>query len=148
MRILIIIIVFVFSTSVSYSSEKEPATIKSNKTNATLISPTKLLAESTEIPPDGKYRYDIAFAEWNGKSMGEKVTVVIKGDSVKVIYEGNGQLTLTEPGEIIDEGILRKHKSGKWIISKSENDTEIDEIGGCTDGPSVIDFKNKKYWMC
>ncbi|MCB0381679.1 MAG: hypothetical protein KDD24_10510, partial [Flavobacteriales bacterium] len=38
------------------------------------------------IPPDGTYRYDIAFAEWGGKTMNEKVTVEIKGDSVKVIY--------------------------------------------------------------
>lgn len=80
--------------------------------------------------------------------MGEKVTVMIKGDSVKVIYEGDGQLTLTEPGEILDEGILRKHKSGQWIITKSKSDTEIDEIGGCTGGPSVIDFENKKFWIC
>jgi hypothetical protein len=99
------------------------------------------------IPPDGKYRYDIAFAEWDGKSMGEKVTVIIKGDSVKVIYEGDGKLT-AEPGETIDEGILRKHKFGKWIITKSESDIELDEIGGCTGGPAIIDFKEMKYWMC
>jgi hypothetical protein len=104
--------------------------------------------DSTEIPPDGKYRYDIAFAEWDGKSMGEKVTIIINGDSVKVIYEGDGKLALVKPGEILDQGILRKHKSGIWIISDSANDTEIDEIGGCTGGPSVIDFLNKKFWMC
>lgn len=100
-----------------------------------------------EIPPDGKYRYDVAFAEWYGKSMGVQVTVVIKGDSVKVIYEGVGKLT-AEEGEILDEGILRKHKSGQWIITKSKKDIEIDEIGGCTGGPSAIDFENKKFWMC
>lgn len=105
-------------------------------------------ADSTEIPPDGKYRYDIAFAEWEGKSRGEKVTVVIKGASVKVLYEGDGQLTMTEPGEILDEGILRKHKSGQWIITKSKDDIKIDEVGGCTGGPSVIDFENKKFWIC
>jgi hypothetical protein len=103
---------------------------------------------SDEIPPDGRYQYDIAFAEWQGKSMGEKVTVVIKGDSIQVIYEGEGQLTMVEPGEIIEEGLLRKHKSGQWIIIQSEHETEQDEIGGCTGGPSVIDFKNKKFWMC
>lgn len=101
-----------------------------------------------EIPPDGKYRYDIAFAEWDGKSMGEKVTVIIQGNSIKVIYEGDGQLTLTEPGEVIDEGVLRKHESGKWIITQSEEDILLEEIGGCAGGPAIVDFENKKYWMC
>ena len=80
--------------------------------------------------------------------MGEKVTVIIRGDSIKVVYEGDGQLTLTKKGEVIDEGTIMRHKSGKWIITTNPKDIELDEVGGCTDGPAVIDFKNKKYWMC
>lgn len=105
-------------------------------------------SDSTNILPNGVYRFDIAFAEWQGKSMGEKVTVKIQGDSVKIIYEGDGQLTLTKKGEILDYGLARKHHSGVWIISQSENDTKLPEVGGCVGGPSVIDFKNKKFWLC
>mgnify|MGYP007079508429 CR=1 FL=1 len=90
----------------------------------------------------------MAFAEWQGKSMGEMVTIKIKGDSIKVIYEGDGSLTLTEKGTVLDEGFIRKHQSGKWIIANEESDIYIVEIGGCTDGPAVIDFKNQKYWTC
>lgn len=104
--------------------------------------------ESNEIPPNGKYRFDIAFAEWEGKSMGEKVTVVINDKSIKIIYEGDGQLTQTKKGDIIDEGKIMKHKTGVWIIGKHPSDTQLDEIGGCTGGPAIIDFKDKKYWMC
>jgi hypothetical protein len=100
-----------------------------------------------KIPLDGEYRYDIAFTEWDGKSMGEKVTVVIRGDSIKVIYEGDGTLT-AEKGEVLDEGTVMKHKSGDWIIARKKEDVNLDEIGGCTGGPAIIDFKNKKYWMC
>ncbi|MBR9860213.1 flagella basal body P-ring formation protein FlgA [bacterium] len=100
------------------------------------------------IPPSGTYRYDVAFAEWNGVSMGEKVTVIIKGDSIKVIYEGDGQLTNTVAGEVMEDGVLRRHKSGVWIISSKEDDVEIEEVGGCTGGPTVIDFEEKKYWLC
>ncbi|WP_162052713.1 hypothetical protein [Pontibacter pamirensis] len=99
------------------------------------------------IPADGEYRFDVAFAEWEGKSMGEKVTVVIQGDSVKVIYAGDGKLT-AKKGEVLDEGIILKHKSGDWIIGRNREDVNLEEIGGCTGGPSMIDFKNKKYWMC
>lgn len=104
-------------------------------------------ADSNEIPPDGKYRYDIAFAEWEGKSMGEKVTVIIQGDSIKIVYEGDGQLTQTKKGDIIDQGLIIKHKSGAWIIG-TQSDTDVDVYGGCSGGPAIIDFKNKKYWMC
>ena len=79
--------------------------------------------------------------------MGEHVTVLIKGNRVKVIYEGDGDLT-AEAGTVLDEGILLKHKSGQWIIATDESDATLDEVGGCTDGPSVIDFAEKKYWMC
>jgi len=101
-----------------------------------------------EIPPDGSYVFDIAFAEWDGKSMGEKVTIVIEGNYIQVIYEGNGNLTLTKAGEIIDEGQILKHTSGAWIITSNNTDIHLEEVGGCTDGPRIIDFKNKKFWMC
>lgn len=107
----------------------------------------KIKSSKNEIPPNGTYLFDVAFAEWRGESMGVKVTIIIKGDSIKVVYEGEGSLT-AEIGEVIDEGIIMKHKSGKWIIGKNKTDTEIDDIGGCTDGPAIIDFKNKKYWLC
>src|SRR5690606_30199046 len=59
---------------------------------------TRIDNKSNEILPNGKYRFDIAFAEWEGKSMGEKVTVVINDNSIKIIYEGDGQLTQTKKG--------------------------------------------------
>ena len=49
---------------------------------------------------------------------------------------------------MIDQGQIIKHKSGRWIISDNLEAKMWDEVGGCTGGPAVIDFKNKKYWMC
>ena len=99
-------------------------------------------------PKDGTYTYSIAFAEWQGKSLGATCTVVIKGDSIKVIHNGKGNLTGNK-GDIMDEGIIIKHtKTGKWIIGHSSKDKDAKEIGGCSDGPSIIDFKRKKYWSC
>jgi hypothetical protein len=98
-------------------------------------------------PKDGTYTYSIAFAEWQGKSLGATCTVLIKGDSIKVIHNGKGNLT-GKKGDIIDSGILMKHKSGKWIIGHNIKDKDADDIGGCSDGPRVIDFKRKKVWSC
>lgn len=120
--------------------------------NGTKDEPTESYSSDSqgvnEIPLDGRYRFDIAFAEWQGKSMGEKVTVVIYGDSIKIVYEGDGKLTLIGKGDVIDEGIIMMHKSGNWIIGKDRSQVELDEVGGCTGGPAIIDFKSKKYWTC
>jgi hypothetical protein len=99
-------------------------------------------------PKDGTYTYAIAFAEWKGKSLGATCTVIVKGDSIKVLHNGRGKLTGNK-GDVLDQGIILKHtRTGKWIIGQSNRDKDAKEIGGCSDGPSVIDFKRKKYWRC
>jgi len=100
-----------------------------------------------ETPQNGEYVFDISFAEWGGKSMGEKVTVIINDDSIKIIYLGGKSLS-AKKGEVLEEGMLLKHKSGNWIISNDKNDVNAELIGGCAGGPSIIDFKNKKYLIC
>ena len=98
-------------------------------------------------PKDGTYTYTIAFAEWSGKSNGASCTVIIKGDSIKIIHNGTGNLT-GKKGEIIDSGIIMKHKTGRWIIGHSPKDKNARNIGACSEGPSEIDFKRKKFWLC
>lgn len=99
-------------------------------------------------PKDGTYTYQIAFAEWQGKSLAATCTVFIKGDSIRVIH--NGRLNLSgQKGDILDEGIIMKHATtGKWIIGHSVKDKNAKHIGGCSDGPSIIDFRRKKFWSC
>lgn len=99
-------------------------------------------------PKDGTYTYSIAFAEWQGKSLGATCTVIIKGDSIKIVHNGKGNLT-GKKGDILDQGIIMRHtKTGKWIIGHNKNDKDAKEVGGCSDGPSIIDFKRKKFWSC
>lgn len=97
-------------------------------------------------PKDGTYTYSIVFAEWAGKSNGATCTVIIKGNSIRII--NNGNVSGKKDG-IIDQGIIMKHmKTGKWIIGHSAKDKNAKEVGGCSDGPSVIDFKRKEFWLC
>jgi hypothetical protein len=58
-----------------------------------------LVAPTThgQIPKSGTYEYEVAFAEWNGESLGSTVTVVISGDSIKII--NNGRLSGTKGGD-------------------------------------------------
>jgi hypothetical protein len=131
----------------SIGTGEEPRSLRIMREGAYQVQKENLLPRDS-IPPDGVYRFDIAFAEWQGKSMGEKVTVIVKGDSVTVRYEGGGNLTNSSPGDIFDKGKIRKHKSGVFIISNDPTDVDLNEVGGCGDGPTVIDFENKKYWLC
>ena len=104
-------------------------------------------AAFAQKPKSGTYTYTIAFAEWDGKSLGASCTVIIKGDSIRVFRTGTGDVS-TKEAELLDSGIIMKHKSGKWIIGHTPKDKYAKEIGGCSDGPSEINFKKKIFWLC
>jgi hypothetical protein len=109
---------------------------------------TCMVKTYAQHPKNGTYTYQVAFAEWGGSSHGNTVLVKIKGDSIYIIYN-SGNLSGVKKGEIMDAGIIMKHtRTGKWIIGHSPADKKAPEIGSCTDGPSVIDFIHKKFWMC
>ncbi|MBL0105447.1 MAG: hypothetical protein IPP51_17695 [Bacteroidetes bacterium] len=102
---------------------------------------------SAQKPSDGTYIYDVAFEEWNGKSNGATCVIKIMGDSIYVIHNG-GNMT-GKKGDILESGIIMKHsQSGKWIIAHKAEDVNAKEIGACSGGPTIIDFKRKKYWSC
>jgi hypothetical protein len=102
----------------------------------------------SQRPKDGIYTYSIAFAEWGGRTLGSTCLVKIKGDSIYVIHNGNKSVS-GKKGDIFDSGIIMKHtKTGKWIIGHNKKDVNAKEIGGCSDGPTIIDFKRKIWWNC
>lgn len=111
-----------------------------------LLTFTTLLIQAQK-PKDGTYTFSIAFAEWGGKSQGNTCTVIIKGNKVKVINNGTGTLK-NYKGYVMDEGILMIHRTGKWIIGQNAKDKYAKEIGGCSGGPSELDFKKKLFWIC
>ncbi len=53
------------------------------------------------------------------------------------------------PSGVIEEGTLMWHrKTQQWILGDSEADREAPEVGGCSSGPDVIDFKTRIIWTC
>jgi len=100
------------------------------------------------IPEDGEYIYQVRFAEWDNAYHSQDVKVIINVDSIKV-YLYKGELTGLEVGDLFEEGLLRFHKqSGNWIIISDEQELELNDVGGCTGGPTVVDFENKIYEIC
>ncbi len=100
-----------------------------------------------QIPKSGIYTYSVAFAEWNGQSNGATCKVVIKGDSIKVFYNGTGNMS-GKKGEILDQGFIMKHKkTDKYIIAHSRKDAETPVANGC-EVSAIIDFVKKLFWAC
>jgi hypothetical protein len=104
----------------------------------------------SEVPVNGTYTYEVVFAEWGGKSLGDEIIVVVEdGHAALLISENSNAVWMgAKPGDVWEEGTLRKHKSGVWIISNDKSNVNLDEIGGCTGGPIIIDFEKRTVEMC
>ena len=68
--------------------------------------------------------------------------------TLKISENSNSLWMGAKPGDVIEEGTLRQYQSGQWIISNDEKDVYLEEIGGCTGGPTIIHFKNQTIEMC
>lgn len=92
----------------------------------------------------GTYIFNFCDLEYN--SCISTCRIVIKGDSITVYATKKlaQNRTFTKEGDIIDQGIILKHKSGKWIIGKTRKDIDAKQIG--VEGPAILDFKKKQYW--
>lgn len=77
--------------------------------------------------------------------MDQHVQVLLKRDSIQVINDGS---LSGKKGEIIEEGQLLQHISGKWIIGTNEDDKFAAEVGGCSEGPLEIYLEERKLWLC
>ncbi|WP_160127510.1 hypothetical protein [Kordia antarctica] len=96
--------------------------------------------------PQGTFTYELYFSEFGGRMKNGTCTVTISGNKI-VVRQKKGEEKLTDEN-LLTEGILMKHKSGKWIIGDIETDAQIDEFGGCTGGPIPIDFGKKVIEWC
>ena len=99
-------------------------------------------------PEDGVYTYHMAYDEWRGSPLGGTCLVEIKGDKVRIMHDGTGGSS-KKKGDVLEEGILLKHEpTGHWIIGQSPADAQAPELGGCSDGPTIIDVVHRIYLSC
>lgn len=108
-----------------------------------ILSLVAVLKMNGQIPPSGTYTYKLCYHEWSGCV--NTCTVIIQSDTITVYADDD---IFVPKGEIIIKGILMQHKSGKWIIGLKPEDKDAPRVGGCGDGPSVIDFKRKRLVAC
>ena len=121
--------------------KSEPAASKPEVVESTSV------AESTAVQmvSDGTYALVHKFAEHpNMPSIA--VEAVVKNGRVSLFNHGVADVF---PKGLIKEGELFWHAPSKeWVIIVSEEDKQAEHVGGCTDGPEVIDFNGLVYWTC
>ncbi len=113
---------------------------------ATLTASTFAIAQTARPAiQSGQYTFQHKFAEQpNMESI--SVTAKIDGRHIVLINESDSDVF---PKGVIAEGTLMWHQASKqWIIGHNNSDRLATEVGGCSDGPEVVDLTNKIYWTC
>ncbi len=106
-----------------------------------------LAAASTPRQPiaSGQYTFRHKFAE-HPSIPSISVTVKINGRRIVVINESPPAVF---PKGILASGTLMWHPgSQQWIIGHKKSDASLRDVGGCSDGPEVVDLQKKIYWTC
>ena len=93
----------------------------------------------------GTYTFRHRFAEQPNLGIGT-VLVTIKGGNITVF---NPRTTDVFPKGVLAQGKLVWHqKSKQWIIAEYPSDKDAQDVGGCSEGPDVVDLQNRIYWTC
>ena len=93
----------------------------------------------------GVYQFQQRFAE-HPSMQGAELKATIEGHRNELVNEGDSKVF---PRGLVEKGILHWHaRTGQWIIVSGPGDAGADEVGGCSDGPTVIDLVARIYWTC
>jgi len=100
---------------------------------------------SQKIPiANGSYVFQHKYAEHPTlKSI--LLNVEINGSHINVTNNSDSDIW---PKGHVEDGKLFFHSFGRWIIIQNNDDKTSEEIGGCSDGPTVVDLEKKVYWTC
>lgn len=141
-KIAVVLIFSAKSVTSSESSFYQSVELNQVEIIANQVDATFILSDSI---PQGRFIYELYFSEFGGRMANFPVQVEIIGNKITVFTDQENPLS---GGKIIIKGILIKHKSGSWIIAEHLDDKDADEIGGCSDGPTPIDFQTRIIECC
>lgn len=103
-------------------------------------------ASAPQLPlAPGQYVFQHRFAEH--PELPSVALVVTISDSRIVVV--NPTASGPFPAGILSEGRLLWHASSRqWIIGQDAADLQARDVGGCSDGPEVVDLEQRIYWTC
>jgi hypothetical protein len=93
----------------------------------------------------GQYVFQHHFAE-HPTMASIQLVAKITGHHIVLINHSKSDIF---PLGVIAEGELMWHaQTGQWIIVEIAADRYAKDVGGCSDGPEVIDLVKRIYWTC
>ena len=103
-------------------------------------------AADPQIPiASGQHAFQHRFAE-QPTIPSIPLNVTITGSHIVVV---NLKASDPFPAGILAEGELMWHAgSEQWIIGHKDADRSVRDVGGCSDGPEVVDLTDNIYWTC
>ena len=106
-------------------------------------------AGAAKTPPlplaSGQYVFQHRFAE-HPNLASIQLMAQIEGNQITLINQDRFDVF---PRGVIKQGTLTWHApSGQWMIVEQADEVNAPEVGGCSDGPEVVDLQNKVYWTC
>ena len=103
-------------------------------------------ADAPRFPlADGDYTFEHRYAE-HPSMKSVPLDVTVRDGRIELVGRG---ATGAFPEGIHAEGELMWHAaSQQWIIGHNKADRDAPEVGGCSDGPEVIDPVGRIYWTC
>jgi hypothetical protein len=93
----------------------------------------------------GDYIFTHRFAEHPDK-VGTPFTVRIEGR--RIVVTNDDPKSVFPVGRVAEGTLMWHPTASRWIIGTDEDDLKAKEVGGCSDGPTVVDLVNKVYWSC
>ena len=94
----------------------------------------------------GTYAFRHRFAE-HPTMPSIPVHVRIRGSRIQV-FNRSGNDSMFPLGKIAEGRLYWHAPSGQWIIGTEPADQHAPEVGGCSDGPEVVDLVRRIYWTC
>ena len=113
--------------------------------SAVLIAGCNAVSEPAVPIRSGEYTFQHRFAEHPAMpSIALKATIT--GKRIALV---NPEASDPFPAGVLAEGELMWHTASKqWIIGHNTSDRVVRDVGGCSDGPEVVDLVGKIYWTC
>lgn len=95
--------------------------------------------------PPGIYAFQHRFAE-HPDLPSIRLEARIEGERITLTNHDRDDVF---PRGVISEGRVAWHAASRqWIIAAQPADATAIEVGGCSDGPEVVDLQRKIYWTC
>ncbi|MBA4111729.1 MAG: hypothetical protein C0487_19275 [Leptothrix sp. (in: Bacteria)] len=93
----------------------------------------------------GQYQFTHRYAE-QPTQVSIKLIATLSGRHITI---SNPVASPPFPAGVIASGELMWHAQSKqWIIVIEAEDRKAIEVGGCSDGPDVVDLVRRIYWTC